>query len=273
VVPDDPNASEVVARQRRDGGWNVYEKHRKTTTKARSLWGDPSVRSERGTIELRERLGAAAFDHPKPVELVRRCVELGTDPDGIVLDFFAGSGTTAEAVLEQNRRDGGTRQCILVQYPETTPKTSPARAAGYETVSDVMHARVEAADPEGAWRWFELAPAAEESFATDAVDGPGYLQALQRRLDARQEASIDAWQLALARGVGLDASVETRGSFMVFTDRGRQRVVACCDATTVTADEVAALDLPAGATIATRVGALDDLDRLRLAARYVLWTP
>jgi adenine-specific DNA-methyltransferase len=89
VVPDDPAASEVVARPRRDGGWNVYEKHRKSTTKARSLWAEPEVRSERGTIELRERLGVAAFDHPKPVELVRRCVELGTDPDGIVLDFFA----------------------------------------------------------------------------------------------------------------------------------------------------------------------------------------
>src|SRR5690606_6336832 len=105
IVPDDPGASQVVARRKRDGAFGVYEKHRKTTTKPRALWDASSMRSEAGTIELRERLGAALFDHPKPVELVRRCVQIATDADGIVMDFFAGSGTTAEAVVAQNRAD------------------------------------------------------------------------------------------------------------------------------------------------------------------------
>ena len=60
----------------------------------------------------------AVFDTPKPVELIQRMVGIGCDKDGLVMDFFAGSGTTAEAVLRQNIQDGGSRRCILVQLPE-----------------------------------------------------------------------------------------------------------------------------------------------------------
>jgi adenine-specific DNA-methyltransferase len=144
IVERDPAASEVVARRRRDGGWNVYEKHRKHTTKPRSIWDDVKMRSEQGTIDMRARLGELVFEHAKPVELVRRCIEIGTDEDGIVLDFFAGSGTTAEAVIEQNRRDGGRRRFVLVQVDEPTPPRSLARKAGFATVADIVRARVAA---------------------------------------------------------------------------------------------------------------------------------
>ncbi|HWB79689.1 MAG TPA: site-specific DNA-methyltransferase [Nannocystaceae bacterium] len=142
IVAGDPEASEVVAKQRKDGGYNIYEKHRKQTTKPRALWDDASLRSEQGSIELRAQLGLALFDHPKPLELVRRCVEIGCPPDGLVLDFFAGSGTTALAVAEQNRRDGGTRQCVLVQWPEPIPASSIAAQHGYADVAAIARARV-----------------------------------------------------------------------------------------------------------------------------------
>lgn len=60
----------------------------------------------------------AVFDTPKPVALIRRMIEIGGSKDGIVLDFFAGSGTTAEAVWMENQMDGGSRKVILVQLPE-----------------------------------------------------------------------------------------------------------------------------------------------------------
>lgn len=60
----------------------------------------------------------AVFDTPKPVPLIRRMIEIGGSEDGLVLDFFAGSGTTAEAVWRQNMADGGSRKVILVQLPE-----------------------------------------------------------------------------------------------------------------------------------------------------------
>ncbi len=145
LVAGDPSASEVVARRRRDGGYNVYEKFRGTTSKPRALWDDPQLRSERGSIEIRALLGAALFDHPKPIELVRRCVEIGCDRDGAVLDAFAGSGTTALAVWEQNRRDGGTRRVILIQRPEPIPASSAAAGRGLGTVSEIARVRLAAA--------------------------------------------------------------------------------------------------------------------------------
>lgn len=71
-----------------------------------------------GTRDLRALLGDKVFDNPKPVQLIRRVLEHGTDEDSIVLDFFAGSGTTAEAVMGQNASDRGRRRFILVQLPE-----------------------------------------------------------------------------------------------------------------------------------------------------------
>ncbi|MEY4503943.1 MAG: hypothetical protein RL154_235, partial [Pseudomonadota bacterium] len=64
------------------------------------------------------------------------------DEDNIVLDFFAGSGTTAHAVMAQNIEDGGNRKYILVQIPEFTPVDSEARKAGFETIADITAERV-----------------------------------------------------------------------------------------------------------------------------------
>lgn len=71
-----------------------------------------------GTRDLSEILGEKVFDNPKPVQLVRRVIEHGSDPSSIILDFFAGSGTTGHAVMMQNAEDGGNRRYILVQLPE-----------------------------------------------------------------------------------------------------------------------------------------------------------
>lgn len=116
----DLNASSpvLVARKRRDGEWNVYEKSRKSTTKVKSIWSDNDFINEQGTIEL-GRLGMGdVFDHPKPVALLQRCIFMATGLDDVVMDFFAGSGTTGHAVMAQNATDGGNRRYILVQLPE-----------------------------------------------------------------------------------------------------------------------------------------------------------
>ncbi len=86
--------------------------------------------------------GYSPFDTPKPVKLIRRILELASAPDDIILDFFAGSGTTAHAVMDLNATDGGSRQCILVQLPEFTAEDSPARKAGFKRISDITIERV-----------------------------------------------------------------------------------------------------------------------------------
>lgn len=83
-----------------------------------------SVHNAQGTRELKELFdGAEVFDFPKPVEYVKQLVRQATKPDeqDIILDFFAGSGTTAQAVLELNQEDDGNRRFILVQLPEPIP--------------------------------------------------------------------------------------------------------------------------------------------------------
>ncbi len=85
-----------------------------------TLWDDLSENSV-GTKELEKIVGKNKFDNPKPVDLIKRCINIGND-DAIVLDFFAGSGTTGQAVLELNREDGGNRQFILCTNNEITDK-------------------------------------------------------------------------------------------------------------------------------------------------------
>ena len=74
------------------------------------------------TQEVSAILGKAVFDYPKPVRLISRIIQIATDKDSIILDSFAGSGTTAHAVLNMNKADGGHRKFILVEmmdYAET----------------------------------------------------------------------------------------------------------------------------------------------------------
>jgi len=115
IDPNEPEDSEIVAKRKTGGGWNIYEKYRKRTTKAKSIWDESSVRTENGTIQLRNLFGASVYDYPKPVELVEKCVTIGADANDVVMDFFAGSGTTAHAVINLNRQDGGKRKYILVE--------------------------------------------------------------------------------------------------------------------------------------------------------------
>lgn len=89
-----------------------------------------------GTAEIRSHFGEDVFDFSKPSTLIERLIKQGTDGDGIVLDFFAGSGSTAEAVFQANRSDGGTRNFILVQLPERTERND------FPTIAEVTKERI-----------------------------------------------------------------------------------------------------------------------------------
>jgi adenine-specific DNA-methyltransferase len=86
--------------------------------------------------------GLVLFDTPKPVELIKVFAQLCTTKEDIILDFFAGSGTTAHAVMELNQEDGGNRKYILVQLPEATEQNSEAYKAGYKKISDITKERI-----------------------------------------------------------------------------------------------------------------------------------
>ena len=99
--------------------------------------------SQEGAQELKALMHAGVFDGPKPVRLIRHLMRLANlDKDDIVLDFFAGSATTAEAVLRANAADGGSRRFILVQFPEQCAPHSPAAQAGFTNICEIGKERI-----------------------------------------------------------------------------------------------------------------------------------
>ncbi len=116
---------EIVGYKTEDGEYRVVQKTRLTGKMIRSLQLDTEISSRRGTADVESHFRSKVFSFPKSVELIRRLVATATESGDIVLDFFAGSGTTAEAVLRQNSMDGGRRRYVLVQLPEVLDETLP----------------------------------------------------------------------------------------------------------------------------------------------------
>jgi adenine-specific DNA-methyltransferase len=124
--------------------WKVYTKVRTVNnTAVKDLIMDISTQS--GSRDCESRLGESFFDFPKPVDLVEFLLGTCTscDSDHIVLDFFAGSGTTGEAVLRLNSRDGGNRRFILVQAPVLIKAVS-LEDSTYSTIADITRQRIRA---------------------------------------------------------------------------------------------------------------------------------
>jgi len=129
--------SNVMAKQKGDGSYGIYEKYRKTTYKPKSIWNDNSFLTETGTVQVKELGFDGEFDFPKPVELIKRCIELTVEKNDIVLDFFAGSGTTGQSVFEINNTSNKAVKFITIQLPESCNINSTAYKNGYKKISDI----------------------------------------------------------------------------------------------------------------------------------------
>ena len=102
-----------------------------------SLWDFVPLNTQ-GSIEMTNLLGnLSIFDNPKPQELIKEILKLGSNKESIVLDFFSGSATTAHAVMQLNAEDGGNRKFIMVQLPEPCDEKSEAYKAGYKNMCEM----------------------------------------------------------------------------------------------------------------------------------------
>ena len=125
----------------------VYTKNYKTDGSIpRSLLVEERFgRTRTGKADFSSLLEDAYFSAPKPCKLIHFLSSIGSSPDSIILDFFSGSGTTAQAVMQLNAEDGGKRKYICVQLPEETHKGNEARRADYSTIYEIGKERIKKA--------------------------------------------------------------------------------------------------------------------------------
>ncbi len=145
------DADNVEFKKDPAGSWVAYQKvydDERASGKKFDTWLDDFSKS--GSSEIKDLFGGVSlFDYPKPTSLIMHIAKvLGSRDSDLIVDFFAGSGTTAHAVMALNAEDGGNRRCISVQLPEPTDEKSEAHKAGFKTISEITRERIRRAGAE-----------------------------------------------------------------------------------------------------------------------------
>lgn len=257
--------------------------------------------NKEASLQLKELFGGElVFDTPKPVKLVRRILDLFSDRDATILDFFAGSCSTAEAVLAANREDGGNRRFIMVQIPEPTPAGSTARNAGYATIADIGKERIRrvcaklqaeqaakldfadrAAPEDLGFRVFTLAPSNLLAWQPPSERTPdAYLAQLEQYtaplLPEWQPAAV-LWEVIVKEGLGLSSTVDSvpglsHNTVYRVDDAGQDQSLLVCLDDTLQPATVARLQLGAADRFVCRDTALTDDLAANLALQCQLKT-
>lgn len=286
----------VWKRVKRDGAeqWAPYVKYYLEGREKRPspLWVDIEG-NKKATNEVKELVGPKVFSNPKPTEAICRVIQLATEKDteDVVLDFFAGSGTTAHAVFVQNRNDGGNRRFICIQYPERVAPESGAAQAGFDNIAEICKQRIRAAAQKLAGQrdlkhedlGFRVLRRESSSFSewTDVSDDD--LTALELQLDTAESPLVDGWrsdnvlvEVMLTEGFPLDSAVTPRKAgrnraTLVESEHRAHKLAACFDVR-VDAALPDALGLAESDVFVCLDTALDDAAKLRLAERCHLKT-
>lgn len=191
--------------------------------------------------------GGKIFPFPKPTALIKYFLAIANDrSDSLILDFFAGSGTTAQAVLELNEEDGGNRKFICVQMPERLEENSEAYKAGYRTIADICKARIqkviaklqtaraaklelETTQQRLGFQAFRLAPSNFKAWQGD-LTGEAVLKQLELHIHSEKEnseAEKMLYELLLKAGYPLTAKVvstEIDGQVVYTVEDGKMLV-------------------------------------------------
>ena len=125
--------------------YKLFLSDKKKEGQLANTWLDFLPSNQEATKEIATLFGNVVFDTPKPVGLIQFLVNLASDKNAYVLDFFSGSASTGEAVIKQNLADGGKRKFILVQLAEKTNESSTAFKAGYSDICQIAIDRLKKA--------------------------------------------------------------------------------------------------------------------------------
>jgi adenine-specific DNA-methyltransferase len=179
------------------------------------------------TKELETLLDGKYFEYPKPYQLMRFLAQVATKNNELILDFFAGSATTAHAIMDLNAKDSGNRKYIMVQLPEETDEDSEARKAGYKNIAQIGRERIRRAaksikqeaehDFDAGFKAFTLSPSNFKSWRREEIES---VEKLQQKLKdivdnvkegARKENML--FELMLKLGIDPNAKVEDKESY------------------------------------------------------------
>jgi adenine-specific DNA-methyltransferase len=188
------------------------------------------IYTRNGTMEIEELFGIRVMEFPKPSELLKELILQGCEEDGIILDYFSGSSTTAQAVMELNKEDGGNRKFIMIQLPEKTDENSEAFKAGYKSIADIGKERIRRVSkkikkeqqenpelfddkqPDLGFKSFILEPSNFKIWRTDTIETE---EDLKKQMEAfvdpvRPDAEIDnmAWEILINSGYELTTPLE-----------------------------------------------------------------
>lgn len=200
------------------------------------------------------------MDYPKPINLIKGLIESGTyfNKDSLILDFFAGSGTTAHAVMQLNKEDGGNRKYICVQLPEPCDENCEAAKAGYKTIADIAKERIRRAGakiraeaeagqpgttmPDTGFKAFRLADSNFKQWRKiRASQTQAWQQQIMEFIDPVAETATVGnmvYELLLKNGKDLNSTIEYKdGCYMV---NGRELLLLLESATQQTVDAVLA---------------------------------
>lgn len=229
------------------------------------------------------------FDTPKPVELIKRMLELATSPRGqeIVLDFFAGSASTAHAVLLKNREDNGNRRFIMVQLPEPLPrKDRLSNGVVLDTIADIGKERLRRTirgysnqkGIPGNFRVFRLAPSNLADGAGSARSVPelrNALDFLKRNLPSSFTPRDILYEILVEEGFDLCAEViqeKIAGNLFFKIKSGSKKMLVTLDRRIHQATTEWIMTHPTGAPLFCLDAALDDAQKIQLASQISLKT-
>lgn len=134
--------TEIVGYKSKNEDWRIVQKYRSNLKMIRSLLLDQSFSSRRGTAEVQELFGQKVFSFPKPTNLIKQFLLTGMDKNDIFIDFFSGSASSIDALMQLNAVDGGKRKYICIQLPEKIDVKNIAYKEGYKTICDIGEERI-----------------------------------------------------------------------------------------------------------------------------------
>jgi len=268
------------------------EEGEERTRKLKTIWIEPELNYQNGTQELKRLMKADVFEHPKPLSLLRKIIDMAGGDSGVYMDFFSGSGTTAHAIFEANVADLGSRQFVIIQVAEPTGENSGARKAGYSTISHVSIERIRRASQELKSQnngkleldgeitidlGFKVLRFGVSSYKLWEDYEGGDVRQLELAFDQSVTPLINGWQPAhlltemmLQLGFPLDSRIEPLPHFIanavqrVTSDFHAHSLYACFDAT-VSDETIAALSLGSEDIFVCLDSALTDQTKARLS--------